>query len=394
MGIVEDKIKALLDFLKLGETQTDGLAFKLFSKLAVGVCFIGALLCVATQYFGNPIVCSGSDNPKLSSSLINSHCWIHGASWIGVVGGEDYSNQYQSTFGCITDQQLVTEDSDTHYYQWVVFILFIHGVIFLLPSLLWNFLEGGLMADFGSDAKSAFVTADEASLEQRLNTYTKHFKSLGTAYKNSYLASYLLCWVLNVVAAVLNFALANHFLDGKFQTYGSDIIGYYGRSANDRLNQPNPMCNAFPTKVSCHVSSIAPSGSVDNDKMLCILNQNIINQKIYLALWFVLMALFVVSALVPIYWVAVFTSQSMRSGVLEGKTRKGYSVKQKYHSLAARRVACESTIGEWFILTQVGNNCNSYFFRALINKMEEAEGGTEEKDLHLQLLPSNQDNSV
>jgi len=256
MGILEDKIQGWLDFLKFGDIQTDGVAFKLFSKLAVGVCFAGALLCVATQYFGDPIVCTKSWNEKFSEDFVKSHCWIHGSSWIGEFGGQNYDSTYQKTFGCITDQETVTQDSDTSYYQWVVFMLFIHGVLFMLPSLIWNYLEGGLMADFGTEAKSALVTADPGTLEQRLDTYTKHFKSLGTAYKNHYLASYLLCWLLNVAATVLNFVLANQFLDGKFRSYGMDVIHYYGKDIDTRSDEMNPLCNAFPTKVRCDISSI------------------------------------------------------------------------------------------------------------------------------------------
>lgn len=387
MGILEDKIQGWLDFLKFGDIQTDGVAFKLFSKLAVGVCFAGALLCVATQYFGDPIVCTKSWNEKFSEDFVKSHCWIHGSSWIGEFGGQNYGSTYQKTFGCITDQETVTEDSDTSYYQWVVFMLFIHGVLFMLPSLIWNYLEGGLMADFGTEAKSALVTADPNTLEQRLDTYTKHFKSLGTAYKNHYLASYLLCWLLNVAATILNFVLADQFLDGKFSSYGKDVIHYYGKDIDTRSNEMNPLCNAFPTKVRCDISSIASSGSTNVEKPLCLLNQNIINQKIYLALWFVIVALLVVAALVAIYWVAVFTTQSLRAAQLEGMTKKGFSVREKYHSVAARQVASTSTVGEWFILTQLGSNCNSYFFRELINKMEMGQESDKNEDKNLQMKP-------
>jgi len=272
-----------------------------------------------------------------------------------------------------------SKDSDTSYYQWVVFMLFIHGVLFMLPSLMWNYLEGGLMADFGTEAKSALVTADPNTLEQRLDTYTKHFKSLGTAYKNHYLASYLLCWLLNVAATVLNFVLANQFLDEKFASYGMDVIRYYRKDIEKRSNEMNPLCNAFPTKVRCEIATGAVTGSINWIKPLCLLNQNIINQKIYLALWFVIVALLVVAALVAIYWVAVFTTQSLRAGRLEGMTKKGFSVRGNIHSVAARQVACKSTVGEWFILIQLGSNCNSYFFRKLINKMElemECNNGT------------------
>ena len=46
------------------------------------------------------------------------------------------------------------------------------------------------------------------------------------------------------------------------------------------------MCAVFPTEVSCTVPNIGAAGGEQNHNGLCVLSQNIINEKIYLIIWF------------------------------------------------------------------------------------------------------------
>ena len=48
---------------------------------------------------------------------------------------------------------------------------------------------------------------------------------------------------------------------------------------------------------SCSISKSAVTGGVEEINGMCILSQNIINEKIYLALWFWFMILFVIVGL-------------------------------------------------------------------------------------------------
>ena len=45
------------------------------------------------------------------------------------------------------------------------------------------------------------------------------------------------------------------------------------------------MCAVFPTEVSCTVPNIGAAGGEQNHNGLCVLSQNIINEKIYLIIW-------------------------------------------------------------------------------------------------------------
>jgi hypothetical protein len=55
---------------------------------------VGSILCAATQYFGDPIICDfGSAN--VDGGFAAQHCWIHGSNWI--------DPKYQEDFDCVVN---------------------------------------------------------------------------------------------------------------------------------------------------------------------------------------------------------------------------------------------------------------------------------------------------
>merc|ERR1712111_181156 len=54
---------------------------------------------------------------------------------------------------------------------------------------------------------------------------------------------------------------------------------------NGRYTTHDPMCELFPTEVSCYINIGATTGAIDRTNYLCILNNNILNQKYFLVLW-------------------------------------------------------------------------------------------------------------
>ena len=63
-----------------------------------------------------------------------------------------------------------------------------------------------------------------------------------------YFAYFTLCEILNLVAILVNFYITNCFLDGKFLTYGLEVITYMNGMSQSQLIDPR--CNVFPTLVS------------------------------------------------------------------------------------------------------------------------------------------------
>ena len=128
-----------LDLLEFDKVDIGSWSFKIFSKFSVAIFLTASLLVMSTTHFGNPITCD--DKEKFTEN----YCWLHGTYNIRE---EDTASFFGSK--CIRDPKysILPEeerDRDTEYYQWVVFMLFIHGTLFIIPSKLWQYIEGGLL---------------------------------------------------------------------------------------------------------------------------------------------------------------------------------------------------------------------------------------------------------
>ena len=139
---------------------------------------------------------------------------------------------------------------DTIYYQWVVFMLAINGIIFKIPHLLWRACEGGIMKEFhrGKNARSNLMEDD--SMRSNLKIHMNSFKKLKGQKNLGYYTRFQICQVLNLLMLILNWWATNQFLAGNFHTYGAEVTEFYSKDSYVRGETHDPMCNAFPTVVS------------------------------------------------------------------------------------------------------------------------------------------------
>lgn len=231
------------------------------------------------------------------------------------------------------------------------------------------------MASFGTDGKSPVMMSEDAMyddgvvMEAVIEKFVKYFKSI-FHHNGWYFASYIFCEFLNFIFLFVQFFATDVFLNYKFRMYGWNVVQYYSYSKRDRydaeLGIKNPMCTVFPTMTSCSIPNVGASGVAQIHNGLCVLTQNIINEKIYLVLWFWYCFLGPVSVLYLCYRLITLMFHGVRYSLLYRKVKRKYDDEiQK----SLQYILAKGQIGDWFVLYQLSKNCNVYFFREFIREL-------------------------
>merc|ERR1712045_341347 len=247
------------------------------------------------------------------------------------------------------DLTLDQRDADTPYYQWVPFMLIIHGLIFLIAGKAWKALENGLLEQFGTRNEISKLIEEE-ELNKHANEKAKRFRALSRNANNRRFYYFIFCELINLVALIFNFCLIDVFLGGRFSSYGSDVVNYsIQKDPNAQEQEGNPMCSAFPTLTACKFKFGGVAvGSVDQEVSLCVLSQNIINQKIYLFLWFWMILLMVAAGIGAIFRITQIVLPKVRKesivALINTKRRRSEFVDKEN---AVRR--------NWSELNRIGN---------------------------------------
>lgn len=95
--------------------------------------------------------------------------------------------------------------------------------------------------------------------------------------------------------------LMNRFFDGAFLTFGIDVLKFLESDQEDRVD---PMIYVFPRMTKCTFYKYGVSGEVERHDAVCILPLNVVNEKIYVFLWFWFLFLGVLSFFTVLYRVS------------------------------------------------------------------------------------------
>jgi len=365
LHLVGDVVK----YFSFDDVNVDNWVFKLFYKGCFIILLVGSMVGITSQYFGEPINC---DFKGIDSEMASDYCWIHGSPHM--------NKKYQEHTKCMVDQDKFNnndlegaEDAppyDTGYYQWVTFVLLFQAGTFMLPYKIWRALEGGLIEEFGLEAKSGIILKEDndehaESLDRLVEKYVKYYKSI--FHRNQwYFGKYVFCEILNFVILVLNFHFTDVFLSGNFWYYGSGWIQYNRMSYREQETSVSPFCNTFPLEVSCSVPNFGAGGGIQMLNGMCVLTQNIINQKMYLVIWFYMVFLILIFPICIFYRVLTLFFDCFRSACLIAQLG---NTNDKKARKAIKEIMSKCYIGDWFVLFQLSKNVNMYFFRAFAKEL-------------------------
>ncbi len=158
--------------------------------------------------------------------------------------------------------------------------------------------------------------------------------------------------------------LLDRFFDGTFITFGIEVMSFADRDQEDRID---PMVYIFPRMTKCTFHKFGTSGEIEKHDALCILPLNIFNEKIYIFLWFWMLALGGLTFLVVVYRVLICLFSSFRA----------YLLKIRYRRLKGEciEVIMEKTVvGDWFLLYLLGQNLDPIIFKDVVHELAKKLG--------------------
>ncbi|XP_053698437.1 innexin inx3 [Sabethes cyaneus] len=348
------KVRYLID-----KAIIDNMVFRCHYRLTSAVLFLCCVLVTANNLIGDPISCI--NDGAIPGHVINTYCWItytftlpgqHGRSVGTSVAHSGLGNEYNQ------------ERTYHSYYQWVPFMLFFQGMLFYTPHWIWKNWEDGKMRMI-SDGLRGNMTLSMEERRGRQSRLVRYLCDSKTTH-NAYSFGYFFCEALNFINVVGNIFFVDKFLGGAFLTYGSDVLKF---SDLDQENRSDPMIEIFPRVTKCTFHKYGASGSIQKHDALCVLALNILNEKIYIFLWFWFIILAVLSGLAILYSAAIVMMPTTREVVLKSRFRAAQD-KQQIESLI-RRVQ----IGDFLMIHLLGQNINVTSFgevlQSLISQLNE-----------------------
>jgi len=182
---------------------------------------------------------------------------------------------------------------------------------------------------------------------------------------------YIFCEILNFANIIGQLYFMNFFLGGQFFDYGVDILKVSEMPIEERVD---PLSKVFPKVTKCTFNNYGPSGTVENKDGLCILAVNIINEKIYIFLWFWFLTVCVWTGVHLLIRMISIAFRNFRLMILANRAKGN-----KKSDLAS--VVRKCAYGDFFLLMQLSKHFDPAVYQEFIidirnslkDKRDEAE---------------------
>jgi len=235
-----------------------------------------------------------------------------------------------------------------------------------------NMTEGnrGFVLSCSDDDRRSRSAALAQYLYETMHTNTRFF------------VSYFSCEVFNFVNAIGNIFLIDRFLNGAFFEFGMRVIEF---SNMDQEERSDPMIEVFPRMTKCTFMKYGSSGTIQKHDALCILALNIINEKVYIFLWFWLIILSIISGLALVYRLVEFFSPAMRLRLLRRLSLK--SSTSSPSSSSVEIIVKRLDLGDYYFVSMLGKNLDGFLFSTLVDDLALALTEKGQNDCSAEMAP-------
>lgn len=348
-------VSAVAGFIKvrylIDKAMIDNMVFRAHYRITSAILFLCCIIVTANNLIGDPIQCI--NDRGVPGHVINTFCWIKYTFTLpheqGKLVGYDVAHP-----GLGNENQ---EKRYHSYYQWVPFVLFMQGCLFYIPHWVWKNWEQGKVRMISEGLRGSLVGAKEER-EYRQNRLVQYLVETMHLH-NTYAFGYFICEALNFINVIVNIVMTDKFLGGAFLNYGTDVIKF---SNMNQENRTDPMVAIFPRVTKCTFLKYGPSGSIQSHDALCVLALNILNEKIYIFLWFWFILLAVLSGLAMVYSAAVILLPRTRETILKRRFRFGAPN-------AVDTIIRKTQVGDFLLLHLLGQNMNVLVFGEILDEL-------------------------
>ncbi|XP_014256870.1 innexin inx3 [Cimex lectularius] len=350
-------VSAVAGFVKIRylveKAVIDNIVFRLHYRVTSAILFLCCILVTANNLIGDPISCI--TDRAIPTHVINTFCWITYTFTLPGVKGKIGSALAHPGVA----NTLPGYDKRFHaYYQWVPFMLFFQGVLFYVPHWIWKNLEDGKIRNLTDGLRGANVVRSQDQQAAKTTRLVQYIHE-SLHRHNVYAAGYYICEIFNFANVIGNIFMIDSFLGGAFMTYGTEVIKFSGLNQEQRTD---PMVEIFPRLTKCTFHKFGPSGTIQKHDTLCVLALNILNEKIYIFLWFWFIILAILSGLALVYSTAIILLPSIREMILIRRFRFGTPT-------GVSTLIRKTQVGDFLLLHFIGQNLNMMLFGELLDQL-------------------------
>jgi len=175
-----------------------------------------------------------------------------------------------------------------------------------------------------------------------------------------------LLYLVNVVGQIF---FTDCFLGWEFSTYGVNTASFLEESAENRID---PMSRVFPRMAKCTFMKFGPSGTIQNHDAQCVLPINIINEKIYVFLWFWFIFLTVATCINIIWTFAIVVLPPARRIIISRKLWTNPNRKDKtFKNIDVSLIVANMDFADWKLFYQILKNVDAIVFAEFCQHLTE-----------------------
>lgn len=170
---------------------------------------------------------------------------------------------------------------------------------------------------------------------------------------------FFFCEILFLANVTGQMYMLDKFFEGEFLRYGIEVIQFFQMDQEDRID---PMTRIFPKVTKCRFFKYGPSAGLISIDALCLLPLNIINEKIYIFIWFWFYTLTFLTGSMILVHLIVIACPPVRVYILHTQFRT--SQLDHLHTIVRKK-----SIGDWFLLYMLGQNIDSVVFKDVLKEL-------------------------